>query len=110
MLTVSSGAAVAVQGLLARPGVPAGSCLRIQMAAGRNRLRVLLVSSPCPGDLVFDIDGRPALLVAAEVAERVGDQILMVRRSEAGRMQFVLDATAEGSDEQCEPRDLVVAR
>lgn len=96
MFAVSNDAAAAIRRLLARPGVPQGCGLRIQPAADPGRLRILLVSAPTAGDFVRDAEGA-RLYVAQEVAGRLQGRTLSVKRSEAGRVQFVLDPVAAAS-------------
>nr|WP_221383242.1 adhesin [Actinoplanes polyasparticus] len=90
MLVISNKAVATIRRLLARPGVPDGCGLRIQKAADPRRLRILLVSAPTAGDFIHDAEGA-RLYVAEEAAGRVQDQTLDATRSEAGRVQFVLD-------------------
>ncbi|MDY7087196.1 MAG: hypothetical protein SYR96_19025 [Actinomycetota bacterium] len=108
MLTISNDAATAVRQLLARPGVPQGCSLRIQRADGLDRLRILLVTSPAPGDTVYEIAGFPGLLVAEEVAARVDGRTLGARLGEKKRVRFVLDAPV-ASRERRAPAELTGA-
>ena len=110
MLTVSSNAAAAIARLLTRPGVPEGCGLRIQLAADPRRLRILLVSVPGAGDVIYDADGM-RLYVAEEVADRVRDQMLEARRTEKGRVQFTLDQVpAERRPVYVDDRETLVDR
>ena len=79
MLTVSPAASAAVAAVLDSPQVPDGASLRLQQgvdASGRDSIGIAIVDGADEADAHVPVDSGHELLVSADVADTLGDQML----------------------------------